>query len=242
MDGSCYPSEAPPLGEPVRRQKSLKDLPPAILKPRDKLLRFGARGLNHAELLAVLLGHGVRGQNVIKIAEDLVGRHGASGLAGLTLQEWAAHVGVGRIKAARMLAALELGRRLFAPPPDEPRISSPAEAYALLRDLRKARKEHLVALYLDAQNRLILRDTVSIGGLNTTRTHPREVLQPAIVHSALAFILAHNHPSGSLEPSRDDVEFTRTIGRAGELMGISLYDHLIVSHRGFVSLKEKGLL
>ena len=77
---------------------------------------------------------------------------------------------------------------------------------------------------------------------HTTRTHPREVLQPAIVHSALAFILVHNHPSGSLDPSRDDVEFTRTMARAGELIGINLYDHLIVSRRGYVSLKERGLL
>jgi DNA repair protein RadC len=111
-----------------------------------------------------------------------------------------------------------------------------------VRDLKKARKEHLVALYLDAQNRLIARETVSVGSLNTTRTHPREVLQPAIASSALAFILVHNHPSGSLDPSRDDVEFTRTMARAGELMGINLYDHLIVSRRGFVSLKERGLL
>ena len=99
-----------------------------------------------------------------------------------------------------------------------------------------------MSLYLDAPNRLICRETVSIGSLNTTRTHPREVLQPASVNSALAFILVHNHPSGSLDPSRDDVEFTRTMARAGDLMGISLYDHLIVSRRGYVSLKERGLL
>ena len=123
---------------------------------------------------------------------------------------------------------------------EEPRVGSPAEAYALVRDLRVARKEHLVALYLDAQNRLILKETVSLGSLNTTRAHPRELLQPAIVHSALAFILIHNPPSGSLDPSRDDVEFSRTMARAGELMGISLYDHLIVGRCGFTSLRERG--
>jgi DNA repair protein RadC len=220
----------------------LRELPPEILRPREKLYRFGARGMSHAELLAVLLGSGTRGKNVMALAEDMVARHGPAGLPGLTLGEWTSHRGVGRVKAAQLLAAFELGRRLLAPPLDEPRVSSPGEAYALVRDLKGARKEHLVALYLDAQNRLIARETVSIGSLNTTRTHPREVLQPAIVNSALAFILVHNHPSGSLDPSRDDVEFTRTIARAGELMGISLYDHLIVSRRGFVSLKEKGLL
>jgi len=239
---AAYPAETPPAGEPARSQKRLRDLPATFLLPRDKLLRFGVAGLRQAELVAVLLGTGTKGRSVIRIAEDLVGRHGGQKLANLSLDEWASHRGVGRVKAAQMLAAFELGRRLLLPPAEEPRVSSPAEAYALVRDLRRARKEHLVSLYLDAQNRLICRETVSIGSLNTTRTHPREVLQPAIVNSALAFILVHNHPSGSLDPSRDDVEFTRTMARAGDLMGISLYDHIIVSRRGFVSLKERGLL
>jgi len=242
MDRAIYPREPGPVTDPAAQKGPLREQPAGILKPRDKLCRFGPRAMSHAELLAVLLGNGTAGRNVVKIAEELVARHGAAGLLSLGLAEWTAQHGVGRAKAGRMLAAFELGRRLHAPPADEPRIGSPAEAYALVRDLRTARKEHLVALYLDAQNRLILRDTVSIGTLNTTRTHPREVLQPAILHSALAFILVHNHPSGSLEPSRDDIEFTRAMARAGDLIGISLYDHLIVSRRGFVSLKERGSL
>ncbi len=242
MSASTYPEFPPLLAEPAARAGPMSELPPTVLRPRDKLLRFGVRGMGHVELLAVLLGSGTRGRNVLKVAEDLMDKYGAAGLAGLTLKEWSSNLGVGRVKASQMLAAFELGRRLMAPPPEEPRVSSPADAYTLVRDLKTARKEHLVALYLDAQNRLILRETVSIGSLNTTRTHPREVLQPAIVNSALAFILVHNHPSGSLDPSRDDVEFTRTMARAGELVGINLYDHLIVSRRGYVSLKERGLL
>jgi DNA repair protein RadC len=242
MSKPIYPAEPPSTDEPIRRQRRLRELPPSVLRPRDKLQRFGVKGMNHAELLAVLLGSGTKDRNVIKIAEDLIAKYGGTGLHQLSLEEWTSNHGIGRVKGAQMLAVFELGRRLLAPPADEPRVSSPADAYALVRDLRALRKEHLVALYLDAQNRLIARDTVSIGSLNTTRTHPREVLQPAIVHSALAFILVHNHPSGSLDPSRDDVEFTRTMARAGELMGISLYDHLIVSRRGFVSMKERGLL
>ncbi len=202
-DGTSYPAEAPPSGEPARSQKRLRELPATILLPRDKLLKYGVAGLSQAELVAVLLGSGTKGKSVIRIAEDLVGRHGGQKLVTLSLDEWTSHRGVGRVKAAQMLAAFELGRRLLAPSAEEP---------------------------------------VSIGSLNTTRTHPREVLQPAIVNSALAFILVHNHPSGSLDPSRDDVEFTRTMARAGDLMGISLYDHIIVSRRGFVSMKERGLL
>ena len=114
--------------------------------------------------------------------------------------------------------------------------------YAQVRDLGPLKKEHLVGLYLDSQNHLLARETISVGSLNTTRTHPREILKPAIEALALGFILVHNHPSGTLVPSSDDIEFTRAIAKAGELMGIPLYDHVIVSREGFVSLKEKGLL
>jgi len=209
---------------------------------RKKLLKFGSRSLTSIELLALILTAHRNHETGITCAERLIAAYGNEGLANLTPARWAREAKVGFSNACRMAAVFEFGRRVLVPAPDEPRIGSPAEAYALVRDLAKARKEHLVALYLDAQNRLITRETVSIGSLNTTRTHPREVMQPAIVHSALAFILVHNHPSGSLDPSRDDVEFTRTMQRAGELMGISLYDHIIVSARGFVSLKERGLL
>jgi DNA repair protein RadC len=234
--------EAPRAGEPATGERPARAPQHAILRPREKMTRFGARGMSHAELLAVVLGSGIRGRTALRVAEGLVARYGARGLASLTLDEWIANPGIGRARGCQMLALFELGRRLMAPPAEEPRVGTPAEAYALVRDLKGARKEHLVALYLDAQNRLLLKETVSIGSLNTTRTHPREVLQPAVVHAALAFVLVHNHPSGSLDPSRDDVEFTRTMQRAGELMGISLYDHLIVSRRGYVSLKERGLM
>ena len=242
VSGSLYPSDPFPVRDRAARKGRAREVTPATLRPREKLCRFGARGLSHAELLSLILGSGTRRRGVLDLAGELVARHGAAGLPGLTLQEWLRAPGIGRARACQMLAVFELGRRLLAPPPEEPRVSSPAEAYALVRDLKTARKEHLIALYLDAQNRLIVRETVSIGSLNTTRTHPREVLQPAVVHSALAFILVHNHPSGSLEPSRDDIEFTRSMSRAGELMGINLYDHLIVSRRGYASLKERGLL
>ena len=114
------------------------------------------------------------------------------------------------------------------------------KSFALTRDLAHAKKEHLLGLYLDAQNGLIHRETISVGSLNTTRTHPREILYPAIAHLALGFILVHNHPSGSLDPSDEDVAFTRAVHRAGETVGIELYDHLIVAKGGFTSLRERG--
>ena len=220
----------------------VSDLPRG-LQPREKLQKHGERALSNSELMAIALGSGTRQRNVVKIADALVRKYGFDALANLPLDEWRANAGIGLVKACQLKAAFEMGRRAFAPKDDDrPSLSSPRQAWSQVKDLGRARKEHLVALYLDAQNHLIGRETISIGSLNTTRTHPREILQPAIACSALNFILAHNHPSGSLTPSQDDVDFTRAIQRASEIIGIGLYDHIIVSSKGFVSLKEKGLL
>jgi DNA repair protein RadC len=220
----------------------VSDLPRG-LQPREKLQKQGERSLSHSELMAIVLGSGTRAINVLKIADSLLRKYGFDALPNISIKEWQTNRGIGLVKACQLKAFFELGRRSFAPKDDErPALSGPKEAYAQVKDLRRARKEHLVALYLDSQNRLLARETIAIGSLNTTRTHPREILQPAIACSALGFILVHNHPSGSLTPSQDDVDFTRAIKRACEIIGIGLYDHLIVSANGFVSLKEKGLL
>jgi len=192
--------------------------------------------MSNTDLLTLVLGSS-------RIADAILRKYGFEALPNLSLSEWQSNTGIGPAKACRLKAIFEVGRRAFAPKDDErPSLASPREAYQQVRDLRKARKEHLIALYLDAQNHLLCRETISIGSLNTTRTHPREILQPAITCSALGFILVHNHPSGSLRPSQDDVDFTRAVKRASEIIGIGLYDHLIVSEQGFVSLKEEGLL
>jgi DNA repair protein RadC len=220
----------------------VSDLPRGV-RPREKMIQGGARGLSHVELLAVILGTGTRKENVLKVAERLVRRYGVSAMPSLTVKEWMGNPGVGDARACRLAALFELARRVEkAASREAPRITSPKEVHAQVRDLATAKKEHLIGLYLDSQNHLLARETISIGSLNTTRTHPREILQPAITHLALGFILVHNHPSGTLVPSSDDVEFTRAISRAGDLMGIPLYDHVIVSREGFVSLKEKGML
>jgi len=217
--------------------------PAACFRPREKLRKHGERALSNSELVAVALGAGTKTENVVKIADRLVRKYGFDALPSLSLNEWQSNRGIGPVKACRLKAIFELGRRAFQPKDDDrPSLSGPREAYHQVKDLRKARKEHLVALYLDAQNHLICRETISVGSLNTTRTHPREILQPAISCSALGFILVHNHPSGSLTPSQDDVDFTRAVKRASEIIGIGLYDHLIVAEGGYLSLKEKGLL
>jgi DNA repair protein RadC len=215
---------------------------PLRLRPREKAFAKGVAALGSTELLALLLGNGTAKSPVLQTAERLVRRHGVAGLKALTLADWTREPGVGPALAARLASAFELGRRGTGDGDVEQRarITRPREAFALTRELGRAKKEHLVGLYLDAQNGLIHRETISVGSLNTTRSHPREILHPAIVHLALGFILVHNHPSGSLDPSDEDVAFTRAVHRAGETVGIELYDHLIVTRAGFTSLRERG--
>ncbi|MFQ5669530.1 MAG: DNA repair protein RadC [Acidobacteriota bacterium] len=220
----------------------MQELPPAS-RPREKLLARGAGALADSDLLALLLGGGTRKESAIRMAGRLVRRRSLTDLAQRPARSWMRERGIGLARGARLVAAFELGRRagsraLEAPP----RITSPAEAFRLIRDLGRVRKEHLVGLYLDGQNGLLARETLSIGSLNTTRTHPREILEPALRRLALGFILAHNHPSGSLVPSIQDTEFTRGVARAAAIMDIGFYDHLIVSSRGYVSLRERGLM
>ena len=160
--------------------------------------------------------------------------------------------GAGCLSLGELLALLLGGARRREPPEriadrllrraGRVRLSLPLQVHRYVRRLGRAKKEHLIGLYLDSQNGLLHRETISIGSLNTTRTHPREILYPAIAHLALGFILVHNHPSGCLEPSPEDMEFTQAVRRAGELMGIELYDHPIVGGDGYTSLRERGLL
>ena len=211
-------------------------------RPREKAFAKGVAALGQAELLALLLGNGTAKASVFELAERLVRRHGLKGLKALTPQDWEREPGVGAALAARLASAFELGRRATGAGESEerPKVTRPHEVWKLTRDLASAKKEHLLGLYLDAQNGLIHRETISVGSLNTTRTHPREILYPAIAHLALGFILVHNHPSGSLDPSDEDVAFTRGVHRAGETVGIELYDHLIIAKSGFTSLRERG--
>ena len=246
MDRTC---------EALRREADLDDDPPAppprtllslprALRPRERLLAGGVDSLTAAELLALVIGSGTAKQSSLRLAERLVRTHGLRGLTAMDAGAWRVQPGLGTAMAARLCASFELGRRAAAAGGREGRttITRPRQVWNQVRGLARAKKEHLVGLYLDAQNGLLHRETVSIGSLNTTRTHPREILYPAIVHMALGFILVHNHPSGSLDPSQEDVDFTHAVQRAGELMGIDLYDHIIVARDGYTSLRERGLI
>jgi len=172
-----------------------------------------------------------------------VKKYGLNSLPDLEVSEWSKNSGIGKVRACRLIASFELGKRIFCVKEDDVnRITKPQDVYREFKELKKAKKEHLCAIYLNAQNQIIRKETISVGSLNTTRTHPREILHPAIANLALGFILVHNHPGGSLNASNDDIEFTKTIKKAADLMGIEFYDHVIVADGGFLSLKENGVL
>lgn len=213
------------------------------LRPLTRLKEHGPGALTDGELLGILAADGRRSARVEAAGAALLARGGLERVSRRNVKEWTRVPGIGQAVACRMVAAFELRRRAaFKRTRPKPRIDGPRSAWRQVRHLARARREHLVGIYLDAQNSVIHRETLSIGSLNTTRTHPREILYPAVRHLALAFILAHNHPSGCPDPSTEDVEFTASIRRASELFGIELYDHLIVTADGFTSLRERGLL
>jgi DNA repair protein RadC len=212
-------------------------------RPREKILSRGAGALTDEEVLVAVIGSGCGREGVLAVARRLLRETGLDALGSKRADDLMGVKGLGSARACQVAAALELGRRVFQPKEDSPPIvTGPESAFALLRDLGQKKREHFAAVYLNARNALISRETISIGSLNASLVHPREVFFPAVRDLAANIILAHNHPSGDVTPSREDVELTRRLVKVGELMGIEVLDHLVVGGRRFVSLKSKGLL
>lgn len=212
-----------------------------IEQPRERLAKYGAGKLSSAELLAIILRTGPRGSNVLQVAETALRKYQGASLANANLEELKKIKGIGPVKAGELIACFELGRRLLK---DQPAalILSPREVWEALKDIRASKKEHFVVFFLDTQNREIKRELISMGTLNSSLIHPREVFEPAVKHLASHIILAHNHPSGSLEPSQEDLDITKRLCDSGRLLGIEILDHVIISAGGYNSFKEKNLL
>jgi DNA repair protein RadC len=209
--------------------------------PRERLRTTGARALRDADLLALVLGSGVPGRSAVRIAARLARRRAVE-LAAWPLARWMLTPGIGLARAAALVAAFELGRRAAERPGESTPIRGPEDVLGHVRDLVRARREHFVVLLLNARHEMQARETVSIGSLNASIVHPREVFQPAIVHSAAAVVLVHNHPSGDPEPSEEDLGITRRLVQVGDLVGIGVLDHVIVAARGHVSFRARQLL
>jgi DNA repair protein RadC len=212
-------------------------------RPREKLLRASAAALSDAELVAVVLGSGVRGRDALAVAAELLDASGGvGGLAALPAVRLTRAAGVGSSRAARLLAAIELGRRAVSGPrAARPRVASPAAAAEyLLPRVGRLREEHFGLLLLDTRHRLIRAVMVSVGSLDASLVHPREVFRAAAEHSAAAIVLFHNHPSGDPAPSAEDLTLTRRLVQAGELMGIGVVDHVVLGDGCWHSVRESA--
>jgi DNA repair protein RadC len=212
-------------------------------RPRERLGRLGPSALGDAELVALVLGTGVRGQDALAVARDLLrASGGVAGLAEVPLARLTRAAGVGPSRGASVLAAIELGRRALAGPRTErPRVASPASAAEyLLPRIGRLREEHFGVLLLDTRHRLIRAVVVSVGSLDASLVHPREVFRAATEHSAAALVLFHNHPSGDPSPSADDLTLTRRLVQAGELMGIGVVDHVVLGDGCWHSVRESS--
>ena len=223
---------------------TIKDMP-VSLRPRERLLQEGPEALSDIELLAIMLRTGHASTSAMELSATLLCHFGGiKQLLGVSAEELTAFKGIGPAKVAQIMAALELGRRVaMATAWDRPSIRSPENAAALvMEEMRHLDREHFSALLLNTKNQVLARETISIGTLNSSAIHPRELFKAAIRRSAAGVILVHNHPSGDPTPSRQDIEVTNRLIEAGNIIGIQVLDHLVIGDNKFTSFKARGLI
>lgn len=223
---------------------TIKSMPEG-LRPRERLREAGPEALSTAELLAIILGTGVKQESAIQLAHRILSDpRGLRFLVEADFDELCQIKGVGLAKAAQIKAALELGKRLSCLEPDlMPVIHTPQEAgYLVMEEMCYLDREYFRVMLLNTKNRVLGIETVSIGSLNASLVHPREVFKRAIQRSAAAIILLHNHPSGDPSPSSEDKEITQQLCKAGRIIGIEILDHIVIGDHVFTSFREKGLI
>lgn len=222
----------------------IRDLPPSE-RPRERLMNYGASSLSTAELLAIILRTGTQKESAVRLAERVLKEMGSlREIVRADVKDLSKIKGIGTAKAIEIKAAVELGKRLLIDPEGlRPVIRNPEDAASLVRaELRYEPQEHFKVLLLDSKNYVLKVLTVTVGTLNSSLVHPREVFRPAITQSAASVILAHNHPSGDPTPSPEDLQVTRQLVEAGRILGIEVLDHIIIGGIGYVSLKERRLM
>ena len=208
-------------------------------RPREKLLAKGAGALKEYELLAILLGSGTQGKDVIKLSKEII-KLLDDDFESLTLNRLLEIHGLGRAKAMQILSAIELSRRYLIK--QNIKITSAEDVHRELQEYALKKQEHFLVITLDGASHIIEKRIISIGTLNQSLVHPREVFADAVSDRAAGIIIAHNHPSGQLEPSIEDKRVTKRLKEVGTIMGIELLDHVILSRDGYLSLREEGLV
>ena len=230
--------EAPGLRWNPKFPDDVKALPPSE-RPREKLLSKGVSALSDLELLAVTIGSGVRGHSVLSLASRAL--RGLDGqLSRINVETLTSIKGLGEAKACQIAASFELARRHLTA--ETATIQTPKDALPYLRDIRETKQEHFACLSLTGANEVIAFRVVTVGLLDSSQVHPREVFADPIADRAAAVILAHNHPSGTLAASAEDRALTSRLLGAGEILGIRVLDHLIVTRTGLLSMQQEGLL
>jgi len=227
----------------MNKSFTIHDLPKDE-RPRERLVKFGEQALSAQELLQLILGRGVAGESVAITAQKLLSHFGSlQKLSEASIEELSSIKGIGLAKAAQIRAAFEIGRRLStqAPSYKSKELTDPEKVYRLIKSkLRDYHKEHFYIIALNSRNYSIAE--VSVGSLNASIVHPREVFAEAIKNKAASVVFAHNHPSGDPEPSENDLVLTKKLVESGKILGIEVADHIIITKDNFFSFKNKGII
>jgi len=227
-----------------KKSFTIHDLPLSE-RPRERLQKFGIEALSAQEILALILGRGISGESVMVTAQRLLSQFGSvKGIAGASVEELSQLKGIGLAKSAQIKAAFELANRLegYSEAGEKPIVKTPEDVAGLVKvRLKGKKKEHFLALMLDTRSRLIKVAEISIGSLDGSIVHPREVFKEAISASAASVVFVHNHPSGDPTASEDDVRLTKRLAEVGDIMGIDVLDHIIIGDNKYSSLKREGL-
>lgn len=225
----------------------IKDLP-IDERPRERLIKYGVESLSLQELLSLIFGRGIKGESVMDLSRKIIGTFGSlDKLSQTSVEELKLFRGLGLAKACQLKACFEIAKRLMNEEnlnvDKNTVIKSPSDIFPLLKEkINNFNKEHFIVTSLDSRNKIISIDIISIGTLNSSLIHPRETFEIAIKNHAAGIIICHNHPSGELKPSEDDLIVTNNLIRSGQLLGIEIADHLIISKKNYFSFKEKKLI
>lgn len=214
-------------------------------RPQEKLLKYGANSLSNSELIAIILRTGSKHENVIMLCQRILNEDGKGlrNVAEGTLEKFKSFKGINNVKALQLLAVAELSKRISTLKLEKIKISSPNDAaVVLMEEMRYYKKEYFKIILLDTKNNVLKVAEISIGSLNSSIVHPREVFFEAIINSSSSIILVHNHPSGEAEPSHEDIVLTNRLVECGKIMGIRIIDHIIIGDGVFYSFKEEGLI
>lgn len=210
-----------------------------MIFPREKMIQKGASELKNDELLAIILGTGNKKENVFSLSKRLIQAYrNPSFLTIRSVEQIEKIWNVGKVHACKILATIELGKRLFKKSNRKPIFQNPKQVARYLGNMKNGDKEQLRVLYLSTQNSLLNDEIIAIGSLDQTIVHPREVFQPAFIHGAAGIIVAHNHPSGDPFPSKEDMEMTEELRKTGKILKIPILDHIIIGEKHFFSFEE----